>query len=58
MTIAGNAVQQLGGTNTYTGLTTINATGELDLINGSGGHTGSIATSKAVIRPYLVSSRG
>jgi autotransporter-associated beta strand protein len=49
LTIAGNAVQQLGGTNTYTGLTTINATGELDLINGSGGHTGSIATSKAVI---------
>jgi autotransporter-associated beta strand protein len=48
VTIAGNAFQQLGGTNTYTGLTTIDATGELDLIN-SGGHNGSIATSKAVV---------
>ncbi|WP_210253754.1 autotransporter outer membrane beta-barrel domain-containing protein [Bradyrhizobium sp. S69] len=48
LTIAGNAVQQLGGVNTYTGLTTINSTGELDLIN-SGVRSGSIATSSAVV---------
>jgi uncharacterized protein with beta-barrel porin domain len=48
LTIAGSAQQQLGGTNTYTGLTTINASGELDLIT-NGGVGGSIATSKGVI---------
>jgi autotransporter-associated beta strand protein len=48
LTIAAGAAQQLFGTNTYTGVTTINATGELDLIN-FGGHDGSIATSRAVI---------
>lgn len=40
--------QQFYGTNTYTGATTIDTTGELDLIN-SAGHNGSIATSSGVI---------
>ncbi len=44
VTIALGALARFGGANTYTGLTTINAGGELDLING-----GSIASSKAVI---------
>jgi autotransporter-associated beta strand protein len=43
VTIASGAWQQLGGVNTYTGATTINATGELDLTG-----TGSIATSSGV----------
>jgi autotransporter-associated beta strand protein len=48
LTIAAGGNQQLSGTNTYTGVTTVNATGELDLIN-LFGHNGSIATSRAVI---------
>ncbi|MGN1285570.1 MAG: autotransporter domain-containing protein [Bradyrhizobium sp.] len=44
VTIASDALATFGGVNTYTGLTTINAGGELDLISG-----GSIASSKAVI---------
>ncbi|MCC8956326.1 autotransporter domain-containing protein, partial [Bradyrhizobium sp. Pear77] len=44
VTIALGALARFGGANTYTGLTTINAGGEFDLING-----GSIASSKAVI---------
>ena len=46
--IAGGAVQALGGVNTYTGTTTIQALGELDLVT-SGGTDGSIATSSNVI---------
>jgi len=46
LTIATGAVQQLYGTNTYTGLTTIN--GQLALIN-SAGNDGSIATSSNVV---------
>jgi autotransporter-associated beta strand protein len=45
--IAAFADQALGGTNTYTGSTTINATGELDLIS-NGPHNGSIANSSGV----------
>ena len=48
LTIANGAVQSLYGTNTYTGLTTINSGGELDLV-GSGGLNGSIATSSGVV---------
>jgi len=48
VTIAAGGDQQLGGTNTYTGLTTINATGELDLIS-NGAHNGSIATSSGLV---------
>jgi len=48
LTIAAGGAQQLFGTNTYTGATTINATGELDLISFAG-HDGSIAMSRAVI---------
>ena len=44
ITVAASAVQQLGGVNTYTGLTTINAGGELDLIQ-----NGSIAASSGVV---------
>ena len=44
VTIANGGLATLGGVNTYTGLTTINAGGELDM---SG--NGSIAASKAVI---------
>jgi autotransporter-associated beta strand protein len=44
VTIANGGIATLGGVNTYTGLTTINAGGELDM---SG--NGSIAASKAVI---------
>jgi hypothetical protein len=44
VTIAKGGLATLGGVNTYTGLTTINAGGELDM---SG--NGSIAASKAVI---------
>lgn len=48
LVIAGGATQQLFGTNTYTGTTTIASGGELDLIN-LGGSNGSIATSSSVI---------
>lgn len=48
LVIANGATQQLYGTNTYTGTTTIASGGELDLIN-SGGSDGSIATSRTVI---------
>lgn len=48
LVIANGGVQQLYGTNTYTGTTTIAAGGELDLIN-LGGGDGSIATSSSVI---------
>jgi autotransporter-associated beta strand protein len=48
LAIANGATQQLYGTNTYTGTTTIASGGELDLIN-SGGSDGSIATSSNVI---------
>jgi len=48
VTIAPGGSQQLGGTNTYTGATTINATGELDLI-ANGSTNGSIASSSGVI---------
>lgn len=48
LVIANGAVQQLSGTNTYTGTTTIAAGGELDLIN-NGAVNGSIATSSSVI---------
>lgn len=47
LVIATGAVQQLFGTNTYTGTTTIAAGGELDLING--GSDGSIAASSNLI---------
>ncbi|MBR0953419.1 autotransporter domain-containing protein [Bradyrhizobium canariense] len=48
LAIASGAIQQLYGTNTYTGTTTIATGGELDLIN-SAGSDGSIATSSSVI---------
>jgi autotransporter-associated beta strand protein len=48
LTIANGAEQALYGTNTYTGATTINAGGELDLTE-TGGHNGSIATSSGVV---------
>lgn len=47
LVIATGAVQQLFGTNTYTGTTTIASGGELDLTNG--GSDGSIATSSNVV---------
>ncbi|MET4259633.1 autotransporter-associated beta strand protein [Bradyrhizobium sp. S3.12.5] len=47
LAIANGATQQLYGTNTYTGTTTIASGGELDLINFGG--NGSIATSTNVI---------
>ncbi|WP_298241967.1 autotransporter domain-containing protein [uncultured Bradyrhizobium sp.] len=46
--IGASAVQTLGGVNTYTGTTTIQALGELDLVN-AGGTDGSIATSSNVV---------
>lgn len=48
LVIANGATQQLFGTNTYTGTTTIASGGQLDLINFGGGD-GSIATSSNVI---------
>ncbi|WP_156162805.1 autotransporter outer membrane beta-barrel domain-containing protein [Bradyrhizobium sp. LTSP857] len=48
LAIANGATQQLYGTNTYTGTTTIASGGELDLIN-FGGSDGSIATSSNVV---------
>lgn len=45
LVIANGASQSLGGTNTYTGTTTIAAGGELDLVSPAG----SIATSSSVI---------
>ncbi len=48
VTIAAGALQQFGGINTYTGLTTINASSELDLV-ANGGTNGSIASSSGVI---------
>lgn len=47
LVIANGATQQLSGTNTYTGTTTVASAGELDLIN-FGGSDGSIATSSSV----------
>jgi autotransporter-associated beta strand protein len=47
LAIANGATQQLSGTNTYTGATTIAAGGELDLVTFGGGN-GSIATSRGV----------
>ncbi|WP_245326747.1 beta strand repeat-containing protein, partial [Bradyrhizobium sacchari] len=46
--IANGGLQQLYGTNTYTGTTTIASGGELDLVN-LAGSDGSIATSRNVI---------
>ncbi|WP_426419421.1 autotransporter domain-containing protein [Bradyrhizobium genosp. A] len=48
LVIANGAAQQLYGTNTYTGTTTVASGGELDLVN-FGGSDGSIATSSNVI---------
>nr|WP_249153580.1 autotransporter outer membrane beta-barrel domain-containing protein [Bradyrhizobium diazoefficiens] len=48
LAIANGGLQQLYGTNTYTGTTTIASGGELDLVN-FGGSDGSIATSSSVI---------
>lgn len=48
LAIASGATQQLYGTNTYTGTTTIASGGQLDLIN-FGGSDGSIATSSNVV---------
>ncbi|AWM02445.1 autotransporter outer membrane beta-barrel domain-containing protein [Bradyrhizobium amphicarpaeae] len=48
LVIANGALQQLGGINTYTGTTTIDSGGELDLVS-IGGGAGSIATSSRVI---------
>ncbi len=48
LTIAVGGDQQLGGVNTYTGLTTINSSSELDLI-ANGLTDGSIATSSGVV---------
>jgi hypothetical protein len=48
LTVTGGADQQLAGVNTYTGLTTIDVNGELDLFPHSG-QNGSIADSRAVI---------
>ncbi|MGT2434933.1 autotransporter outer membrane beta-barrel domain-containing protein [Bradyrhizobium betae] len=48
LVLANGAVQQLFGTNTYTGTTTIASGGELDLIS-LAGSDGSIATSSNVI---------
>lgn len=48
LAIANGGLQQLYGTNTYTGTTTIASGGELDLVN-FGGSDGSIATSSNVI---------
>ena len=47
LAIANGATQSLGGTNTYTGATTIAAGGELDLVSFGSGN-GSIATSSGV----------
>ncbi|WLA54318.1 autotransporter domain-containing protein [Bradyrhizobium diazoefficiens] len=49
LVIANGALQQLAGTNTYTGTTTIDVGGELDLTTLGAGQNGSIATSSAVI---------
>ncbi len=49
LTIANGGLASLGGTNTYTGLTTINADGELDLIGNGGSQNGSIASSSGVV---------
>ncbi|WP_246550653.1 autotransporter outer membrane beta-barrel domain-containing protein [Bradyrhizobium liaoningense] len=48
LVIANGALQQLAGINTYTGTTTIDSGGELDLFS-IGGSAGSIATSSRVI---------
>ncbi|WP_249164326.1 autotransporter domain-containing protein [Bradyrhizobium jicamae] len=48
LVIASGAVQQLAGTNSYTGSTTIAAGGELDLVTQGAGQNGSIATSSGV----------
>jgi autotransporter-associated beta strand protein len=47
LTIANGGLASLGGINTYTGLTTINAGGELDLVVGA--QNGSIAKSSGVV---------
>lgn len=57
LVIANGATQQLYGTNTYTGTTTIASGGQLDLINFGGGD-GSIATSSNVIANGIFSITG
>lgn len=57
LVIANGATQQLYGTNTYTGTTTIASGGQLDLINFGGGD-GSIATSRNVIANGIFSITG
>lgn len=57
LAIASGATQQLFGTNTYTGITTIASGGELDLIN-LGGSDGSIATSSNVVANGIFNIQG
>ncbi|WBL76478.1 autotransporter domain-containing protein [Bradyrhizobium xenonodulans] len=57
LAIASGATQQLYGTNTYTGTTTIASGGELDLIN-FGGSDGSIATSSNVVANGIFDIQG
>lgn len=57
LAIASGATQQLYGTNTYTGTTTIVSGGELDLIT-FGGSDGSIATSSNVVANGIFDLQG
>lgn len=57
LAIASGATQQLYGTNTYTGTTTIVSGGELDLIT-FGGSDGSIATSSNVVANGIFDIQG